>query len=334
MEKVRIAQWGTKHGHASGKWRALVDNPQVEAVAIYEPDAERRAAVEGKGPYEGARFVDDPAEFLQDESVVAVASEGGNHESLDQTLAIVEEGKHVWYDKPAGDDWAKWQQTVALARQQKLQIQMGFMLRYSDAFRQVDEWVKSGLLGQVFSLRAHMSTHIGEEMKKTISQHNGGIFFDLAGHMLDQVVWLLGRPTKVSAFLRNDATPHIPAFADNGLGVFEFDNAMAFVDIAAMEARPMQRRFEVYGTQGSALIVEPFEPGQRLRLVLNEEAAGYAAGETEIELPGQGRQRLYELELESFLKTIAGEQAPDRSYEHELLVQETLLRATGYIEEE
>jgi predicted dehydrogenase len=333
MEKIRIAQWGTKHGHASGKWRALVTNSQVEPVGIYEPDTQRRRDVEGKGPYEGAHFFDDPAEFMQDKSIVAVASEGGNHESLDQTLAIVEGGKHVWYDKPAGDDWAKWQQVISLARQQKLQVQMGFMLRYSDAFKQVDEWVKSGLLGQVFSLRAHMSTRITDEMKKTISQHNGGIFFDLAAHMLDQVVWLLGRPQKVTSFLRNDATPEIPAFADNGLGVFEFEQAMAFVDIAAMEARPMQRRFEVYGTQGSAVIVEPFEPGQRLRLVLDEAAGGYQAGEQEIELPGQGRQRLYELELESFLAVIGGAQEPDRPYEHELLVQETLLRATGYIGE-
>ena len=35
--------------------------------------------------------------------------------------------------------------------------------------------------------------------------HRGGIFFDLGGHMLDQVVWILGRPVKVTSFLRNDS---------------------------------------------------------------------------------------------------------------------------------
>ena len=47
---------------------------------------------------------------------------------------------------------------------------------------------------------------------------------------------------------------------------------------------------------------------------------------------GIGRQGLYDLELEAFLRVLKGEQEPDRSLDHELLVQETLLRGTGQIE--
>ena len=43
----------------------------------------------------------------------------------------------------------------------------------------------------------------------------------------------------------------------------------------------------------------------------------------------QSRQSLYDLELEAFLVTILGKKPPDRPLAHELLVQETLLRATG-----
>jgi len=41
----------------------------------------------------------------------------------------------------------------------------------------------------------------------------------------------------------------------------------------------------------------------------------------------QSRQELYELELRAFVATLRGQQPPDRSLDHELLVQETLLRA-------
>ena len=68
--------------------------------------------------------------------------------------------------------------------------------------------------------------------------------------MLDQVVWLLGRPNKVTSFLRNDSDL-VTGFSDNTLAVFEFPSAIAFIDIAAMESRPMARRFEVYGDQGN-----------------------------------------------------------------------------------
>ena len=155
---------------------------------------------------------------------------------------------------------------------------MGFMLRYHPGFSQIAEWARSGFLGNVYSVRAHMSTNITEAGRKVIAAgHHGGIFYDLAGHMLDQVVWILGRPEKVTTFLRND-TGVVPAFQDNTLGVFEYERAMAWVDIAAMEPQPMARRFEVYGDRGSAILLEPFEPGHAIRLCLTEAADGYTQG--------------------------------------------------------
>ena len=127
---IRMAQYGTKHGHAAGKLKAMLDNPEVEVVGLYEPDAERRQQVADDEPYRQVRFLDSEEELLGDSSIVAIASEGRNDESLDQTERIVQAGKHVWYDKPAGDDWAQWQRVVAEARAADLQVQMGFMLRY------------------------------------------------------------------------------------------------------------------------------------------------------------------------------------------------------------
>jgi predicted dehydrogenase len=186
------------------------------------------------------------------------------------------------------------------------------------------------VLGDVYAIRAHMSTWIGEVAREVISEHRGGIFYDLAAHMIDQVVWHLGRPNRVQLFARNDATPGLPHFADNTLGVFEFDTALATIEIAAMEPRPNARRFEVYGTRGTA-ITEPFDPGDIIRLVFTEPHGEYAAGEHIIKLPTVTRQQMYERELAAFVATINGSQAPDRPLRHEILVQETLLRATGGI---
>jgi predicted dehydrogenase len=189
--------------------------------------------------------------------------------------------------------------------------------------------VRAGLLGDVFAIRAHMSTCIHDESRRVIARHAGGIFYDLAGHMLDQIVWLLGRPAEVTAFLRHDGDV-VPGFRDNTLGVFEYPRALALVDIAAMEPPPMARRFEVYGSRGSA-ILEPFEPAGPIRLCLLAPAAGFQAGDQLVPVPVQSRQALYEAELAAFLDVIRGRRPPDRPLAHELLVQETLLRATGGI---
>lgn len=333
MSKVRMAQYGTKHGHAEGKLLAMQAHPRVELAGVYEPDPAQRARLQReREPFRHVHWFDDPSEMLDDPTIVAIASEGLNAESLAHTEQIVRAGKHVWYDKPAGDDWAHWQRVARLAEAQGVHIQMGYMFRYHHGFRQIAEWVRDGLLGDVFAVRAHMSTWLTPAAREVISAHAGGIFYDLAGHMLDQIVWLLGRPQRVTAFLRNDSGI-VPAFKDNTLGVFEFAHAIACVDIAAMEPRPMARRFEVYGVKGSAILLEPFEPAHTLRLCLEEAGGGFAAGEHLIPVPPQTRQQLYELELEAFIRTITGAQAPDRSLAHESLVQETLLRATGGIPE-
>lgn len=321
-----MAQYGTKHGHAEGVLAVMLANPDVEVAGVYEPDADRRRELETShsGPWSNVRWFASPKDFLEDPGIVAVSSEGRNIESLAQTEEIVAAGRHVFYDKPAGDDWPRFQRVIAEARRKNLLVQLGYMFRYHDGFSRIAGWARSGFLGDVFSVRAHMSTNITQEQRTVIADHNGGIFYDLAGHMLDQVVWLLGPPARVTSFFQNVET-RSPAFQDNTLGVFEYDRALAFVDIAAMEARPMARRFEVYGTRGSA-IMEPFEPAGSVRLCLDEARGGYKAGVNIVKIEDRPR---YVDSLAAFVKDIRGEKPPDRSLEHELLVQETLLRATG-----
>lgn len=335
LGSIRMAQMGTKHGHAGGKLLAMLRNPDVEVAGIYEPDPAQRAALAQEPLYSGVYWFESAAAILADPSIAAIASEGLNAESLSQTEAIVKAGKHIWYDKPAGDDWTQWQQIVDQVRKQGLYLQMGYMFRYHTGFRQVAAWAKSGLLGDIFAVRGHMSTRLNTAQREVIAEHAGGIFYDLAGHLLDQVVWLLGRPQRVTAFLRHDGDV-VPDFKDNTLGVFEFERAMAFVDIAAMEARPTARRFEVYGSRGSAIVadagVDGFDQKHLLRLCLEEGGDGYPKGITLIEAE-QSRQAMYEAELDAFLAVLTGKQSPDRPLEHELLVQETLLRATGGIRE-
>ena len=85
----------------------MLASPEVDVVGVYEPDPARRRTLEhaGRPPWSEVNWFDSPTEFLDEPSVLAVASEGSNAESLDHTEAIVDAGKHVFYDKPAGEDY-------------------------------------------------------------------------------------------------------------------------------------------------------------------------------------------------------------------------------------
>jgi predicted dehydrogenase len=315
---LRIAQIGTGHGHALGKWRALCAREDVEAVGIYEPEPISRNRPEA---FEGARWLSSAAAAFDDATVDAVAIEVRNHASLPLAAQAVAAGKHVWLDKPAGDDWPAFAELLQAAAERRLHVQLGYMFRYSPGFEQLTSMVRSGALGDVFSVRAHMSTHVTLTERSEQNRHHGGILYDLGGHMLDQIVWLLGEPTRVSVVLRNDATPQLPDYADNTLAVLEFPHAVAVLDIAAMEAPPTARRFEVYATRRSA-ILEPFDPARTLRIARDD-------SEHILQLESVERQTLYERELAAFVGVVRDGRPPDRTPEHDLLVQRTLLRCTG-----
>ncbi len=326
-----MAQYGTKHGHAEGVLRVMLDHPEIEVVGVYEPDLVRRKQVEKSATWNEVTFVDNPSEFLDNPSVVSVASEGANKESLGFTEEIVAAGKHVFYDKPAGDDYQRFERVVEQARKQGTMLQMGYMFRKHDGFERIANWARSGFLGHVFQVRAHMSTWLPEKNpegiqtgKEGLAHFKGGIMYDLGGHMLDQIVWMLGRPKKVSRFFQNSAS-ETREMMDNTLGVFEYSNAIATVDITALEPRPMARRFEVYGTKGSA-IMEPFEPADTIRLTLDQDQGEYKKGVNIIKIEDRAR---YVDTFAELVRNIKGESEPLRTLDHELLVQETLMRVTG-----
>jgi predicted dehydrogenase len=92
------------------------------------------------GRFPGARWYGPADEVLTDTSIVAVAIEGRNHESLAMAEAAVGADKHVWYDKPAGDDWARFAALMVNAQEQGLLVQMGYMFRYQPGFQQITAW--------------------------------------------------------------------------------------------------------------------------------------------------------------------------------------------------
>ena len=321
--QIKFAQYGISHAHASGKAAVLKASPGVEFCGVYEPDAEVRKTKGAVEAYRGVRWLGSKGEMLDDPSVAAIAVEGAVAQNLGFAREALERGKHIWLDKPAGDDWEEFQALIDLAREKKLLVQLGYMFRYNAGFQFIMDWAKAGKLGDIFSVRTRMSTSLNEQKCAELAVHQGGILFELLCHVIDIVVTLLGRPDRVTSFLRNDLGT-VPAFRDNTATVFEYPKAMALLESAAMEvsAQP-SRRMEVYGTRGSA-ILEPFEPGPALRLCLDEDRDGFVKGWQTV--PVEARPR-YVASLEALVADIRGEKQPDRSLEHELLVQETVLRA-------
>lgn len=136
---IRMAQWGMGHGHAAGKARSMAANPDVELVGVYEEDASRK-------DYEGVHRLRSLDELLAPD-VEAIAIEGRNDQALAMAHRTIDAGKHLWWDKPAGDDWAGYVAFVDKLKRSGKHLQMGYMLRYHDAFQTVADLARDGALG-------------------------------------------------------------------------------------------------------------------------------------------------------------------------------------------
>jgi predicted dehydrogenase len=325
--KIKMAQYGIAHAHASGKVDAMKRNPDVEFCGVFEPDLKTKTDQGKNSVYKDIHWFKSSHEMFKDPSIVGIAVEGQVCDNLAFARECVEHGKHIWLDKPAGSNLEEFRKILDIAREKKLLVQLGYMFRYNPGFKFLFDRLKDGSLGEIFSIRGRMSTNIPPDHRPDLGKYQGGILFELLCHLIDIVVFLLGRPEKVTSFLRNDMGI-TPEFSDNTMAVFEYKKAIAWLESAAMEVSPFPvRRFEVYGAKGS-VIIEPLEPPS-VKLCLSEDYGGYIKGWQAVDIGKPGGR--YDGELVAFVADIKGEKSPDRSLEHEFTVQETVLRASGII---
>jgi len=337
LEKIGVAQWGTKHGHAKGWLDLLTDSNKIDFKGLYEPDIKRKETLTNSNDitWKTVHWIDNFEKILSDKKIKIIFIEESNNKSLEVLEKCIKHNKNVMLDKPAGNNFNNFKSLAKLASEKKLIIELGYMFRQHEGFKKIATWAKNGNLGKIFMIRAHMSTNLPEYneannniSRSGLSKYKGGVFYDLAGHMIDQICWIQGRPQKIKSFFMNSDSKN-KDFSDNTISIFEYDSAMTIIDIAAMETKPMARRFEVYGSKGSA-IMEPFEPAKSIRLTLEEPFERYATGENIVKIKDVPR---YDVPFELFIDRVINNSKPVRSLDHEILVQETLMRATGAIDE-
>jgi predicted dehydrogenase len=181
-----------------------------------------------------------------------------------------------------------------------------------------------------------MSRYDGDnqDYRNWLSKFKGGAMYIFAGYLVDIVVTMLGRPDKITPFLkqtRNDG------LIDNGLAVLEYERATASIRVSVEEVDGMRhRRLIVCGTKGTVEICPLETPGDKYytealmaRLTLKNDVPGYAAGTHMADCGPMGDR--YSRQLEEFAQIVRGEINNPFDYDHEMLVQECLLKASGCI---
>lgn len=322
--RIRAAVIGTAHGHAASKIRALRRLPDFELAGICRPDGDEPNQGE---VFQGVRWL-SLDEVLEDGTIEMVAVETRVERNLQYAERCVRAGKFVHLDKPPGADLGRLRALFDEAGRRRRVVQLGYQWRYHPAMQAAIEAARNGWLGQVYSLRAAIDKPVVPAERIQLAKFRGGMMFEEGCHLIDRAVDLFGKPNRVTGFLQH-ASKIADDLADNTLAVLEYDRSRAEISMAAFQPHGSRYRlFEISGTNGKAT-VQPYAP-PRLAVDLLETAGPYKAGPQVLEppeLPGP----TYGPDFTEMRHIIRDGMKPSYAPEHDLVVQETLLKVCGML---
>jgi len=321
--RIGIGQIGIGHSHAAGKMEAVRSLPGTfEVVGVAESDAALRAAAEGNPAYAGLPWFDEAA-LLGNADVRVVAIETQMRDACAAAARAIRAGKHVHLDKPGGFEHAAFRDMRLDADRRGLTVQMGYMLRYNPAFELLFRAAREGWFGQITEVDCMMGKLAAADMRREMQDYPSGGMFELACHLVDAVVTILGRPAEVHAF----STPtRDDGVKDNQLAVLVYPRVAATIRCNHADPFGSPRRcFTVSGTKGT-IEIRQLESG-RVRLFLTEPCGGYPAGEQALTLPVP--QSRYAAEFADLARVVRGEKKLAWDAAHDVAVHEAALRAGG-----
>ena len=165
-------------------------------------------------------------------------------------------GAHVLVEKPLGSSLDGVADLITLAERQRRVLAVGYQLRFDPGLGRLRELVHGGAVGRPLAARADVGEylpgwHPWEDYRQSYAARRdlgGGVVLTLS-HDLDALCWVLGPPTRVTAFARRSGALEVDVedvaeitlqFAGGTLGSVHVD----------MVRQPPRRFLEVTGEAG------------------------------------------------------------------------------------
>ena len=157
-----------------------LEDSQVLAIAEMSPAARKRA----QKAYPAIKVIEDAAEVISSAEIdaIAIVTPVWTHYQL--AKAALENGKHVFVEKPFTSTGAQGEELINLARKKNLTIMVDHTFLFTGAVRKICQLVEEGALGKLYyydSTRVNLG----------LFQHDINVLWDLAPHDLSIMDYLI-----------------------------------------------------------------------------------------------------------------------------------------------
>jgi len=224
-------------------------NAELVAIASRRPGAAAQTLAQYAPQQQNTRTYDNLEALLDDGEVDAVYLPLANHEHAEWTLRAIERGKHVLCEKPMALTLADIEAIETAARRYKVNVMEGFMYRFHPQHGRVLELLRSGLIGEIRSVRASYSFMMRPARMYRLAEsidHGGGAMWDIGCYAIHSARLFIDEEaaavTAMSKFVESGAD--IAAS-----GIIEFEGGKyAHFDFSFERARRCE--YEITGTKG------------------------------------------------------------------------------------
>jgi predicted dehydrogenase len=230
---------------------ANLEGSQVVSIAEMSPAARARA----QKAYPGIRVTADAAELIAspDIDAVAVITPVWTHYEL--AKAALENGKHVFVEKPFTSTTAQGEALIELASRKNLKIMVDHTFLFTGAVKKICQLLDEGILGQLYyydSTRVNLG----------LFQHDINVLWDLAPHDLSIMDHLIkANPEAIVA----TGQKHLNCHEDVAFMTLYFpDNVIAHINVNWLS--PVKVRTTLIGGEKRMLVWNDLEADEKLKV--------------------------------------------------------------------
>ena len=231
-------------------------NENINLYAVVDLNIERARLFAKK--YGADKFGADSSEFISDPmtDIVICATYPKTH--LEILKLCVKHGKHLLCEKPITEDLASAKEFAMLVEKSDIKVQVGFILRFNETYKQVAEMIQQGVIGKPIVIRMTQNHHVINWGKYRALLENTSPIVDCGVHYIDLARWYTGAEIVnvdgISQVLDNE-TPE--GTYNYGLITMTLsDGSIAYYEAGWGGAIPAENVKEFIGPKGRITILE------------------------------------------------------------------------------
>jgi predicted dehydrogenase len=226
------------------------DGCQLAAVC----DANRAAQERARKAHPGVQVTSDVSEIIRSPHIDAVAVITPVWTHFELAKAALENGKHVFVEKPFTASSAEASQLIDLAAARKLQIMVDHTFLFTGAVRKIRQLIDQGVLGKLFY-------YDSSRVNLGLFQHDVNVVWDLAPHDLAIMNHLIdAEPECVSA----TGQCHLNGKEDIAYVTVYFSRMLAHINVNWLS--PVKVRTTLIGGEKKMVVWNDLEADEKVKV--------------------------------------------------------------------